>query len=50
MNKLSNYLQRRAVSSWGGLQRWAPTSAVAAGLMLWVRVLVQMWEQTSLVL
>ena len=35
MNKLINYLQRRAVSSGGGLQRWPPTCAAAAVLMLW---------------
>lgn len=30
MNELINYLQRGAISSWGGLQRWAPTRSVAA--------------------
>lgn len=34
MKELINYLQRRAISSWGGLQRWALTYSVAVGLML----------------
>lgn len=46
--QLINYLRRGAISSWGGLQRWAPTHSVAAGLMLWVEVLIQMWELTSI--
>lgn len=47
MNELINYLQRRAISVWDGLQRWALTRSVAEGLILWVGVQIQMWELTS---
>lgn len=41
MNELVNSLQKRAISSRGGLQGWAPLCSVAVGLMLWLRVLIQ---------